>query len=239
MKGFFGKYLLYAIGEIILVVIGILIALQINTWNQARLDVRNEIVLLKNIANNLESDIQQLQEISLNTKERLLNLDSIAYLLKTPESIDQAKFFRYAFEFAVDSYFTCNSGFFDEAVSSGKMSLIQNSQLLEKIFTYYHHVKENFQDETTRKITDEIITPALIEIIYLNKEGLTSSNPLLAEVVEIDALDFKSLRSNKKFWNMYSTKLGYNQYQISMWRNITTKAERLKTEILQELSNKK
>ena len=38
----FGKYLVYALGEIVLVVIGILIALQINTWNQDRLDRKTE-----------------------------------------------------------------------------------------------------------------------------------------------------------------------------------------------------
>ena len=38
----FSKYLLYAIGEIILVVIGILIALQINNWNQNRLNKQLE-----------------------------------------------------------------------------------------------------------------------------------------------------------------------------------------------------
>ena len=36
------KYLRYAVGEIILVVIGILIALQINNWNQARIDQKKE-----------------------------------------------------------------------------------------------------------------------------------------------------------------------------------------------------
>lgn len=43
------KYLIYAIGEIALVVIGILIALQVNSWNQTRLDRKKEKLLLKEI----------------------------------------------------------------------------------------------------------------------------------------------------------------------------------------------
>ena len=43
------KYLKYAIGEIFLVVIGILIALQINTWNQNRIKIAQEIDDLKNL----------------------------------------------------------------------------------------------------------------------------------------------------------------------------------------------
>ncbi|RZW38656.1 MAG: hypothetical protein EX263_13960, partial [Flavobacteriaceae bacterium] len=51
-----GKYLKYAIGEIILVVIGILIALQINTWNEDRKERQVELKILHEIANNLSTD---------------------------------------------------------------------------------------------------------------------------------------------------------------------------------------
>lgn len=50
------KYLLYAIGEIILVVIGILIALQVNTWNENRKFKKNEKELLENMLSNLNTD---------------------------------------------------------------------------------------------------------------------------------------------------------------------------------------
>ena len=52
------KYFKYAIGEIVLVVIGILIALQINNWNQNRLDRNFENVMLKEVKNSLESDME-------------------------------------------------------------------------------------------------------------------------------------------------------------------------------------
>ena len=50
----FSKYLIYAIGEIILVVIGILIALQVNNWNQNRIDSKIEKQLLTELLENLE-----------------------------------------------------------------------------------------------------------------------------------------------------------------------------------------
>ena len=56
----FGKYLLYAIGEIVLVVIGILIALQVNTWNQRRISHNLELKLLKDLHNDLETDLNNL-----------------------------------------------------------------------------------------------------------------------------------------------------------------------------------
>jgi hypothetical protein len=54
------KYLLYAIGEILLVVIGILIALQINNWNEWRKDRIREKVVLQEIAKTLEANCELL-----------------------------------------------------------------------------------------------------------------------------------------------------------------------------------
>lgn len=52
-----GKYLKYALGEIVLVVIGIMIALSINNWNEDRRAERYELLLLKEINNVIQSDI--------------------------------------------------------------------------------------------------------------------------------------------------------------------------------------
>ena len=55
-KGKTTNYLKYAIGEIVLVVIGILIALQINNWNEHNNLSKKEVALLINIKNDLEAD---------------------------------------------------------------------------------------------------------------------------------------------------------------------------------------
>jgi hypothetical protein len=56
-----GKYIKYAIGEIVLVVIGILIALGINNWNEDRKARKLEKYLLENLAKNLEQNCESLQ----------------------------------------------------------------------------------------------------------------------------------------------------------------------------------
>ncbi len=60
-KGNTGKYLTYAFGEIILVVIGILIALQINTWNEARKNKALEKSMLENLVQNLEQNSDKMK----------------------------------------------------------------------------------------------------------------------------------------------------------------------------------
>jgi len=63
------KYLLYAVGEILLVVIGILIALQIDTWNEARKNRAFEQEVLAQIKENLLQDRQALQAVAQSYQE--------------------------------------------------------------------------------------------------------------------------------------------------------------------------
>jgi len=80
--GKFSKYLIYAIGEIILVVIGILIALSINNWNESKKMNKEIVSLSKSIINELGDDITAfdraiiLNDSVLNTSADIL--DSIS-----------------------------------------------------------------------------------------------------------------------------------------------------------------
>jgi len=98
----FSKYLIYAIGEIVLVVIGILIALSINNWNQNRLKKKQVDTYLKSIVTDLKSDIivyernlksfdKHIENISqiLNSNDyKQLKVDSIYTLVNRTWSIN-------------------------------------------------------------------------------------------------------------------------------------------------------
>lgn len=66
------KYLLYAVGEIVLVVVGILLALQINTWNQERLDRAEEQKYLLRLEQDLQLDLARLELVRENYERRLV-----------------------------------------------------------------------------------------------------------------------------------------------------------------------
>ncbi|WP_400078273.1 DUF6090 family protein [Winogradskyella sp. R77965] len=71
------KYFKYAIGEIILVVIGILIALSINNWNQ-NITFKNELnQIIKDIQNDLNQDILILDEEIQNSERFINNVDNL------------------------------------------------------------------------------------------------------------------------------------------------------------------
>ncbi|NKI30424.1 DUF6090 family protein [Croceivirga thetidis] len=80
----FSKYLIYAIGEIILVMIGILLALQVNNWNNNRIERTKEANYIENINREFKSNRAQLdsaifyhQKVHLNTT-KILNLVPVA-----------------------------------------------------------------------------------------------------------------------------------------------------------------
>lgn len=58
-----GKYLIYALGEILLVVIGILLALQVNNWNDSKKIARQEIVLIKNLRSEFKVNLENLEKV--------------------------------------------------------------------------------------------------------------------------------------------------------------------------------
>ncbi len=59
----FSKYLLYAIGEIALVMIGILLALQVNDWNEQRKSKNESVKILKNLEKEFENNKQELATV--------------------------------------------------------------------------------------------------------------------------------------------------------------------------------
>jgi hypothetical protein len=80
-----GKYLKYAIGEIVLVMIGILLALQVNNWNEGRKDRMKEQVLLKQLKEDYQANLIQLEE-KMATRDKILI--SAVHLLKAFDQPD-------------------------------------------------------------------------------------------------------------------------------------------------------
>jgi hypothetical protein len=72
-----GKYLKYAIGEIILVVIGILIALSINNWNENRLNSKKEAVILENIHKEFMANKKQLDTVVFYHTRTIKNCEKL------------------------------------------------------------------------------------------------------------------------------------------------------------------
>ena len=85
------RYLFYAFGEIILVMIGILLALQVNNWNEERKSRDKEAILVNNIVEDLNSDAAHMDRALEELDEQLVVVDaciSKACLLYTSDAAD-------------------------------------------------------------------------------------------------------------------------------------------------------
>ena len=68
----FSKYLIYAIGEIVLVVIGILLALQVNNWKENQVEIKQQNVILANLNLELNNNLKNLNS-TIEFSERYIN----------------------------------------------------------------------------------------------------------------------------------------------------------------------
>ncbi|MDP5231419.1 MAG: DUF6090 family protein [Cellulophaga sp.] len=134
------KYFKYAIGEIILVVIGILIALQINNWNEDKADQKKEINYLKSIKNEMESNLQSVKI----EEQRILNFikreEVLIKIMSSPEAIDSTSD-KTIFKFYHDIYnndvvTNIETGAINEIISSGGLQYIKNDSIRKLIASW-------------------------------------------------------------------------------------------------------
>ena len=130
----FSKYLIYAIGEIVLVVIGILIALQINNWNQLKKEQAFEKEILQQIRANLLKDKITLKEIKGNFEKAMSSTEKILTATWTPEEKDSVQFWLGNIV-QFDRFHPLTNAY--EVAKSKGLDLIKNKQLRFKIGAYY------------------------------------------------------------------------------------------------------
>lgn len=129
------KYLLYAIGEITLVVIGILIALQINNWNEQKKDRSYEVKMLSEMIAAIEKDEEHFSQALI----RIERFDSVTdYVLDISKNdvIYNDSLYDTVFNLNYNSTFQVNSGPY-QAIKSSGMDKISNDTLRSEIVNFY------------------------------------------------------------------------------------------------------
>ena len=131
------QYLKYALGEIILVVIGILIALQINNWNQSKKDKISLNEYLIKIKSHTKEDIQQLEELSKGRKQIAEFCKKARNSILTKTENDNLLLFKISGSAFVDFYFKPNSSGYESLKNSEYYGKINNTKL-DSLLGKYH-----------------------------------------------------------------------------------------------------
>lgn len=155
----FSKYLLYAVGEIVLVVIGILIALQINNQNNLKIETKELNGFLNNIKNNLEADLIGLEEIkifrdsSVFYSRKYLSLADQNWI--TVEDYNATRRGRYGV--FIDRKFKAHSSGFEALKNSGYIGKLNGTSLEQNLNEYYYILdKINEREESLINTTESM-----------------------------------------------------------------------------------
>ena len=170
-EGKTGKYFKYAIGEIILVVLGILIALQLNTWNQNRLDRIQEQQILVQLLNEYENNLIQLnQKIFIRNETVSSSLKLLNYKNDQNLNVVADSFNLHLGRMILRPTFDPELGVTTELTSSGKLYLITNDSLRNNITSFPSFLSELHEEEmVTFNLTEERFNPFIMEHYQFGK----------------------------------------------------------------------
>lgn len=161
-EGNLGKYLAYAIGEIVIVVAGILLALYLNNWNQERTDKKLEIQYYQSMNNQLKEDLDIIiGEINYNQNylNQFLHAKDLI-LFNDKSKIDTLG--NIAVNMIRFSDFRRKSNIYQTLVNSGEIIKINNYKIterlqsLEETYTYINRLEENHSSIILSQIIPDI-----------------------------------------------------------------------------------
>ena len=132
-----GKYFKYAIGEIVLVVIGILIALQVNNWNQDRIAQIEADSFLERLKEDLLTEKIMLQQRILYYTKVEEHAKNVINTLSNKTNVLDAQFLIDAYQASQQWRYRNVRDTYDELISTGNIKLIPDQDLRKRIGLYY------------------------------------------------------------------------------------------------------
>jgi hypothetical protein len=214
-EGNFKRYLIYAIGEILLVMIGILLALQVNNWNENKKDRKVESKLLIELKENLNVNQDRLQD------EILKEQSSIAAINLVVDHIDNQQpyhdslntHFRQAFQ-AYDIVLS-SSAF--EAIKSRGFEIIDSDSLRKAVIDLFDVTYSNLISETVR-LENQFWPSSVLPVLHKHFRWYGNN---------IKTVDYEALVNDKTYINMITMRRHFRELAV-----VEKRESLLRTELL-------
>jgi hypothetical protein len=194
----FSKYLLYAIGEIILVVIGILIALQINNANEVRKVRNKEIHYLKNIKTDLQLNIENIDRFIETRNKQIQSASTVLEYYESKPLQDLDNLSNNLLNVYIWKKFYQINNTFQELTNSGNLALISNDSIKNSLLNLDAMYKElKGEEEHYRYDTEVLLYEPSFRILDLNpitkKFTYNVTNGQAGENAALSREDFEKL----------------------------------------------
>jgi hypothetical protein len=225
-EGKTGKYLKYAVGEILLVVIGILIALQINNWNENR---KNRVIE-KNILTSIKLDLISDTITYNNGMDRIsFSNKSIKLILNKPELQDSLTALNFISSYSLAEIRSRTTSF--EFLKSTGLDIVHHQELRDSIIDYYEEevkvaiIKNDFN---SKGLNINTLEPYLQEhFIFTTKDSSLTD-------LDYIPLNYKDLINDDKYSSLLIQRFIYNSQTLVSLQNLTAKAKN----VINEIENK-
>ncbi len=249
----FGKYVLYAVGEILLVVVGILIALKINNWNQFQQDRDEEKRIYTSISDEIGALSWQAERGQQTYKNVVDAAENILFIINDPsakiseDSLNQLfSIITSRWMFGVSNY----NNIYDALSASGELKFIQSDQLRTdlmqmdrqiELLSAYEKIQMNFLNDQFYPILNQQVDG--VKIYEKRSEYLVRSfgfDPaeynLSSEKGKIPTSPLKNFR-NKEFSNLLVNHIRNSAALVPIYeriKNSLSKIEEVKNEIVEK-----
>ena len=219
------NYLLYAIGEILLVMIGILLALQVNEWNNDRIDKKKEQNILLNLRVDFQNNISNIDEVYASFMQAYEASVDLLDIIKNDEDIDPQETER-----LIDDIINKTksldliTGSIDEIFNTGSLHLIQDPVLRKDISNWSYYYTDTDDDIVIYKnYLFEFFIPSLTNKVILRNMEVPDFFEPDVEFKNISRSGFeidynKTLRTIEFENEVYNNTLNYmyviNSYKV-------------------------
>jgi hypothetical protein len=210
-----GKYLKYAVGEIILVVVGILIALSINNWQQERQNKKQEYRYINDLVNDFKQDSIHLEELRLEATITATAKDSIFKVINDLDYQMDSLPNYFKLQWVGYKVFSPSTSTIEEMKSSSHLEIISNPLLRKKIVKMYYEYELFLQDEGL--------------FMHANREVFTIAKDKLGNIDDNTQEEIKVLLEDKRLTNRL--RKNFAKGRLKSLNNISEQT----TEILSEL----
>jgi len=229
----FMRYLIYAIGEILLVVIGILIALQVNNMNSDRKLDQLQVKYLKEITKNLNTDAVDIRfNIDFN-ETRLRSSQVVLDFLQSDAPYSDTLDVHFGNLLYTTRSVMNYSAF--EGLRSHGIEIITNDslrRLITNLYSFHYHNVIDFEIQDDHALQYQVVMPAVLGKVKVSpRPGVVkSSGQQIGRPIDLPAL-----RQDDAFQNALTMNIDLRLYMLSNYRNLEEKVKECEDAIQAEL----
>ncbi|WP_019669908.1 DUF6090 family protein [Eudoraea adriatica] len=234
----FFKYARYAIGEILLVTVGILLALQVNNWNEKRKTSKLEMETLRNLKQEIKSNEKLIAEF---IKQYDVDKKSVIVLYglfdEDIHTVTQDSLNQLMLNSFLSLNLHLNQSVYNEVISSGRLSIIQNKELSKMLSEWGSTIEQaKSREEWAEQFSREYVFPFTLD--YFTWKNVDKLDPIMQSFSTSDsklAVDNRLILKSLRFENLIANWIYNLEIIKDMYVKVSEKASIIVDTIDREL----